>query len=43
MNENQKKNQNKTYNSRDEFLNDDGLTDEEKTEICENLIESMEK
>ena len=25
------------YQNRDEFLNDDGLTDEEKIEICENL------
>lgn len=25
------------YQSRDEFLSDDGLTDEEKIEICENM------
>lgn len=32
----------KKYKSRDEFINDDGLTDDEKVDICENLIESLE-
>lgn len=32
----------KHYKSRDEFINDDGLTDDEKVDICENLIESLE-
>ena len=30
----------KKYNSRDEFINDDGFTDEEKTEICEAILEA---
>lgn len=30
----------KKYNSRDEFINDDGFTDEEKTEICEAIFEA---
>ena len=32
----------KHYKSRDAFINDDGLTDEDKIEICENLLESLE-
>lgn len=31
----------KQYNNRDEFINDDGLTTEEKIEICESLLESI--
>lgn len=30
----------KTYTNRDEFINDDGFTDEEKTEICEAILEA---
>lgn len=30
----------KKYNSRDEFINDDSFTDEEKTEICEAIFEA---
>lgn len=33
----------KKYNSRDEFINDDGLTDEEKAEIMRAILESQEE
>lgn len=36
------KSQTKKYNSRDEFIEDDGLTTEEKTEILKNLLECLE-
>lgn len=31
---------NKTYKSRNEFVNDDGLTDEEKIEIMQSILEA---
>ena len=33
---------NKQYNSRDEFLNDDGLTEDEKIEIEEMILLGLE-
>lgn len=33
----------KVYHSRDEFLNDDGFTDDEKIEIAEMTFEEMER
>ena len=37
-----KKKNEKTYKSRDEFLNDDGLTEEEKIEIEEMILLGLE-
>lgn len=37
-----KKKNEKTYNSRDEFLNDDGLTEDEKIEIEEMILLGLE-
>ena len=36
-----KKKNEKTYNSRDEFLNDDGLTEEEKIELTELIFKEL--
>lgn len=33
----------KKYTSRDEFINDDGLTDEEKAEIMQSILEAEEE
>ena len=33
----------KKYNSRDEFINDDGLTDDEKAEIMQAILQSQEE
>lgn len=33
----------KKYNSRDEFINDDGLTDDEKVEIMETILKVEEE
>lgn len=32
----------KKYNSRDEFLNDDGFSDKEKEEIIQSILEAEE-
>lgn len=37
-----KKKNEKIYNSRDEFLNDDGLTEDEKIEIEEMILLGLE-
>ena len=34
---------NKQYNSRDEFLNDDGLTEDEKIELTELIFKELEQ
>ena len=36
-----KKKNEKTYKSRDEFLNDDGLTEEEKIELTELIFKEL--
>lgn len=41
--ENKEKKKQKQYESRDAYINDDGLTNEDKIEICENLIEVLEE
>ena len=38
-----KKKNEKTYNSRDEFLNDDGLTEDEKIELTELIFKELEE
>lgn len=37
------KNKQKTYSNRDEFINDDGLSAEEKAEIMQSILESQEE
>ena len=38
-----KKKNKKIYNSRDEVLNDDGLTEEEKIELTELIFKELEQ
>lgn len=33
----------KQYNTRDEFINDDGFTDDEKAEIMQSILDSLEE
>lgn len=33
----------KKYNTRDEFINDDGFTDDEKAEIMQSILDSLEE
>ena len=39
----EEKDKQKVYTNRDEFINDDGLSDEEKAEIMQSILESQKE